>query len=166
LIPTTAVWRYLDNGTNQGTAWRATAFNDAAWKTGPAQLGYGDGDEATVVSYGNNANKKHITTYFRHAFSVSNPAAIGGLQLRLLRDDGAIVYLNGTEVFRSNMPAGNINFNTVAGTSVEGAAESTFYTQTVSPSLLATGTNVIAVEVHQVTKNSADLSFNLELKTQ
>ena len=47
-----ATWKYLDNGTNQGTAWRATSFNDSTWASGPAELGYGDGDEATMVSYG------------------------------------------------------------------------------------------------------------------
>ena len=87
-----SVWKYLDNGTNQGTAWRASAFNDATWAAGPAQLGYGDGDEATVVSYGPDVNRKYLTTYFRRQFEVANPASVGGLTLRLLRDDGAVVY--------------------------------------------------------------------------
>src|SRR5687768_3695680 len=52
LIPAGAAWRYLDNGTNQGTAWRGVGFNDSAWNSGNAELGYGDGDEATIVSYG------------------------------------------------------------------------------------------------------------------
>jgi hypothetical protein len=166
LIPTGAAWRYLDNGSNQGTAWRATAFNDAAWKSGPAELGYGDGGETTVVSYGSNANRKHITTYFRHALNVANPASITGLLLRVLRDDGAVVYLNGTEVFRTNMPTGAISYTTKASAAVDGAAESTYVQTSVSPSLLVSGNNVIAVEVHQRAANSSDISFNLELKTQ
>ena len=48
LVPTGAVWRYLDNGTNQNTAWRAAGFDDSSWAQGPAELGYGDGDEATI----------------------------------------------------------------------------------------------------------------------
>ena len=55
LTPAGSVWKYLDNGTNQGTAWRAPAFNDTTWASGPAQLGYGDGDEATVVGFGPDA---------------------------------------------------------------------------------------------------------------
>src|SRR5205823_870853 len=51
LIAPGATWRYLDNGSNQGTAWSAMAFSDTTWKSGKAQLGYGDGDEATVVSF-------------------------------------------------------------------------------------------------------------------
>src|SRR5206468_4980294 len=86
-IPTGSVWKYLDNGTNQGTAWRATAFDDSSWKSGAAQLGYGDGDETTVVGYGGNANNKYVTTYFRKSFSVSSPSSITALNLRILRDD-------------------------------------------------------------------------------
>ena len=66
-------WKYLDNGTNHGTAWRATGFSDAGWSTGNAQLGYGDGDEATVVSYGSNASNKYVTTYFRKTITAADP---------------------------------------------------------------------------------------------
>src|SRR5215211_6624498 len=106
LVAAGSVWKYLDNGSNQGTAWLAASFNDGGWASGPAQLGYGDGDEATVVSYGSDTNNKFITTYFRRAFNVADAAAFTNLTLRVLRDDGAIVYLNGTEVWRTNMPSG------------------------------------------------------------
>src|SRR5439155_4651059 len=133
----------------RGRAWRASAFSDAAWASGPAELGYGDGDEATVVRYGPDANNKYITTYFRKAFTVSNAAAVTALQLRLLRDDGAVVYLNGTEVFRSNMNAGAITSTSLAPLSLGPPDESTFVQTSLSPSGLITGTNVLAVEVHQ-----------------
>jgi len=90
LVPAGAVWKYLDNGSNQGTAWRAPVFDDSAWKSGPAQLGYGNGDEATVLGYGPDANNKYVTSYFRRTFNVANPAALASLTLRLLRDDGAV----------------------------------------------------------------------------
>jgi len=64
-------------GSDQGTAWRAL-LPDSSWPVGAAQLGYGDGDEATVLHYGTNANNKYITTYFRHAFNVANAAAFTG----------------------------------------------------------------------------------------
>src|SRR5262245_32232553 len=91
LVNKTATWKYLDNGSNQGTAWVQSAFNDSTWSSGPAQLGYGDGDEATVVSYGPNSANKYITTYFRHHFNVVNPTAYVSLSLSVLRDDGAVV---------------------------------------------------------------------------
>src|SRR4029078_1660169 len=136
IFPLGSSWKYSDKGTNQGTAWRAPTFNDGAWASGPAQLGYGDGDEATVVSYGPNAMAKHVTTYFRRTFTVADPANIAGLTLRILRDDGAVVYLNGTEVFRTNMPAGAINYVTPAATALGGADESTFISVNLSASML------------------------------
>lgn len=163
LVPTGATWRYLDNGSNQGTAWRAVGFSDATWKSGPAQLGYGDGDEATIVGYGPNASAKYTTTYFRHTFQVADPTAFGSLTLRLLRDDGAVVYLNGTEVLRSNMPGGTIASTTFASTQIWGAPENQYVSSTVSPSRLVAGTNVIAVEVHQADRTSSDLGFDLQL---
>jgi hypothetical protein len=165
LVSTGSVWKYLDNGSDQQTAWRNPGFNDTSWAAGPAQLGYGDGDEATVVGYGPDANNKYITTYFRRRFSVSNPGSFTNLLLRLLRDDGGVVYLNGTEVFRSNMPgAGAILFNTLASSTVGGADETTnFFSTMVNPGLLVNGTNVLAVEIHQVSGTSSDISFDLEL---
>ncbi len=160
-IATGGVWKYLDNGTNQGTAWRATGFSDGTWASGAAQLGYGDGDEATVVSYGSNASTKFVTTYFRKSFTVADPSQVTALALRLLRDDGAVVYLNGTEIYRSNMPTGTISNTTLASTAVE---DNAFYSSAVSPALLLTGINVIAVEIHQADRTSSDISFDFELK--
>ena len=100
LIPVGGTWRYLDNATDQGTAWRGTNFNDTAWASGPAQLGFGDGDEATIVN-GGASGSRTPTFYFRNTFVVTNRANITNVALRLLRDDGAVVYLNGVEIFRS-----------------------------------------------------------------
>jgi methionine-rich copper-binding protein CopC len=155
-------WKYLDNGSNQGTAWRATSFNDASWATGNAQLGYGDGDEATVVSYGSNANKKHITTYFRKTITIADASVFSNFTLSIKRDDGAVVYINGTERFRSNMPTGTISFTTKATTDAADDGN-TPQNITLAAGTLITGTNVIAVEVHQRTANSTDLSFDLQL---
>ncbi len=160
IIPTGATYKYLDNGSNQGTAWRATTFDDSTWKSGAAQLGYGDGDEATVVGYGGDASNKFITTYFRKSFDVSDPSSLSALTLNLLRDDGAVAYLNGTEVFRTNMPTGTITSSTLASEAIE---DNTYYTASISPSLLVAGTNVLAVEVHQADPTSSDISFDLSL---
>jgi spore germination protein YaaH len=163
LISVGSVWRYLDNGSDQGTAWRATSFSDSAWRSGAAELGYGDGDEATIVGYGANGSNKYITTYFRRTFSITDPAAYGGLTLRVLRDDGAVIYLNGSEVWRINMPAGAIGYRTLAASVLNAPQESTFYQTTIDPRLLVAGTNVVAVEIHQGDVTSSDISFNLEL---
>ena len=163
LVPAGSVWRYRDDGSDQGTAWLAPAFDDAGWRSGRAQLGYGDGDEATVISYGTNSNNKFVTTYFRHSFTVPDPTRYTDYTISLLRDDGAGVYLNGREVFRSNLPSGAVHYRTFASSNVGGAAESSFYLTTVAASNLVAGINVLAVEVHQGSTNSSDLSFDLEL---
>jgi hypothetical protein len=163
LIYTGATWKYLDNGSNQGGAWRGPAFNDALWSSSNAEFGYGDGDETTVVSYGGQPNQKHITTYFRKQFTVTNPSAYSNFTLSLLRDDGAVVYLNGIEVLRSNMPTGNINFNTKALTEISGAGETTYVNVTVPTTAFVSGSNLIAVEIHQFSKTGPDISFNLSL---
>ena len=162
-VPQGATWKYLDNGSNQGTAWQGLGFDDSAWASGPAQLGYGDGDEATVIQYGPNASAKYITTYFRRNFTVTDPNSVAGLKLELLRDDGAVVYLNGTEVARSNLPTGTIDYLTLAPVAVGGADETTFFPFTLSPSLLVSGSNIIAVEIHQQSGTSSDVSFDLRL---
>ncbi|HXI52168.1 MAG TPA: immunoglobulin domain-containing protein, partial [Candidatus Saccharimonadales bacterium] len=166
LVSTGSVWKYLDDGSDQGTAWIAPAFDDSTWASGPAQLGYGDGDEATVVGFGPDPANKFVTTYFRRSFAVTSAASITGLTVRLLRDDGGVVYLNGVEVFRSNMPTGPILFNTLAVASVGGADESTFFSADVPPGLLVNGQNVLSVEIHQNATPSSDLSFDLELVAQ
>jgi hypothetical protein len=162
LVAAGSIWKYLDNGSDQGTAWRAPAFNDSGWASGPAELGYGDGDEATVVAYGPDDLHKFITTYFRQQFTVTNRAAIAGLTIRMIRDDGAVVYINGTEVWRTNLPSGDIMYTTLADQTA-GADESTWIEMAVSPSVLVDGTNTIAVEMHQSEPSSSDMSFALEL---
>jgi acid phosphatase type 7 len=160
LVPTGSVWRYLDNGSNQGTAWRAPAFNDSGWASGPAQLGYGDGDESTVVSFGPDSANKYITTYFRRSFNVADASLYQSATLRLLRDDGAVVYLNGTEIFRSNMPGGSIGYLTLASAAID---DNTFHVTALNPALLVTGNNVLAVEIHQANGTSSDISIDAEL---
>lgn len=154
-----AVWKYDDTGTDLGTAWRSPAFDDSGWSAGPAELGYGQGDEATVISYGPDASNKRPTAYFRHAFEVPEPAAVSNLSVRVKRDDGVVVYLNGTEVLRNNMPAGTIAYATLAS----GNGDEGIVTGCVPQSLLVAGRNVIAAEVHQVAATSSDLSFDLAL---
>jgi hypothetical protein len=164
LIEACAAWRYLDTGVYPTPNWTARAFVDGAWLRGLAPFGYGDGDEATVVRYGTNAANRHITTWFRHSFTLVSTSAVRALTMRLLRDDGAVVYLNGAEVFRSNMPTGLITQSTLALSAVPAPDESTFYhAAALDPTRLFVGANVVAVEVHQSATNSSDLSFDLQL---
>ncbi len=164
LIPLGAEWRYHDKGTLPSANWRWSNYDDSTWSRGPAQLGYGDDDVVTVVGFGPSSGAKYITTWFRHAFTVDDPKAILSATAGLIRDDGAVVYLNGREVFRSNMPAGTISPGTLASSTVGGTDESTLYEADLDPGWLVTGRNVMAVELHQADAASSDLSFALQLR--
>jgi len=159
LIPFGSSWKYLDDGSNQQTAWRANGFPDGSWAAGNAELGYGDGDEATVVSFGPNSGAKYITTYFRKTFNVPDPSLYQSLNLNLVYDDGVVVYLNGTEVHRGNMPGGSVAFNTLATV----AGEENTNSVAINTALLQTNANVLAVEIHQANGTSTDISFDAQL---
>lgn len=166
LIASNSVWKYLDNGSNQSNAWSKLAYDDTSWKSGPAQLGYGSGTEATVVSYGPSSSSKYITTYFRRRFTVLDPAMVAALNFAVQRDDGVIVWVNGKEVFRDNMPTTGIDYLTPAVTSVSGTNKTAFHLRGpfATTNLLVAGDNVVAAEVHQRSGSSASMDFNLELK--
>jgi hypothetical protein len=166
LVATGSVWNYLDDGSNQGTAWRDLTFDDGAWLSGPGELGYGDTSdgrpEATQLLFGPDPNNKYITSYFRRLFNVTDPAIVTNLIIRMVRDDGAVVYINGAEVRRDAMPLGTITSTTLANVTGSGTAEFTYFT-TTNTAALNSGVNIIAVEVHQDAVTSSDISFDLEL---
>ena len=164
-VPFGDTWKYNDSGTNLGTAWRAVSYSDSPWSTGPAAFGYGD-PVATTVGYGPDPDNKYPTTYFRRAFTVANPASVESLTLELRRDDGAVAYLNGTEIARSNLPSGTISYSTYASSVVGDSDETAIFSFTVDPALLVGGTNVLAVELHQCNAGSSDLSFDARLLAQ
>jgi len=157
-------WRYLDTGVAPPAGWAAVGFDDAGWSEGPAQLGYGDGDENTLISPGPNPSSRAITTWFRHRFTVANPADISALQMELLRDDGAVVYLNGVEVYRDGMASGAVSPSTLAANGASGSDEDRFFDAQIDPLALVAGENVLAVELHQSSTSSSDISFDLELR--
>jgi hypothetical protein len=163
LIPAGSTWKYLDDGSDQGTAWAAPGFDDSGWAAGPAQLGYGDGDENTVVGFGPNSNNKYVTTYFRHSFNVASPAGYVSLRLALLRDDGAVAYLNGVEVVRANVPPGAITHTTLAAKTISNFSEDKFHDYWFDPAALVAGTNVLAIEIHQRDVDSSDISLDAAL---
>ncbi len=163
LISSESFWKYLDDGSDQGSAWKESDFDDSVWNEGAAELGYGDGDETTVLNYGPDDGNKYITTYFRKSFSIDTPDDLQQLHIRLKRDDGGLVYLNGNELFRSNMPVGPISYETEASSAVSSTDEDTFFEFSIPASNLLPGENMLAVEIHQISGSSSDISFDLEL---
>jgi hypothetical protein len=163
-VMTGAVWKYLADGSDQGTAWRAPGFNDAAWPSGPSQLGYADSDEATVVPFVDAdpvtaGVQKNATTYFRRVVDIPNPATFADFTLNFTYDDGIVIYLNGSPVARQfiNVDAPYNQYATGSG------GENAAGTVTLPPSAFVAGANTFAAEVKQDSGASSDISFDLTL---
>ena len=172
-------WRYETSGTDLGTAWRATGFVDTGWPTGAALfdgsrgtngvLGVGCRDVVngqtvrTCITISNAAGTAQIpAAYFRTHFTHSGPSS-AVISIRPFIDDGAVYYLNGQEILRVRMPAApaTIAFGTLA-TATVGAAnfEGPFF---ICVDNLVNGDNVLAVELHQASLTSSDMTFGTEL---
>lgn len=158
------VWSYLDDGSNQGTAWRAVGFNDSLWETGASQLGYGDNDEATEVDFidadpRTSGVQKNATTYFRATVDITDPSVFENFTLNYTYDDGIVIYVNGNRVDAQNLSV-DPAFDEYAGTTSD-ENDPDFITLTTTA--FVAGTNTIAVEIHQASGSSSDISFDLDL---
>lgn len=167
-LATGTEWKYSDVGDlGIGSVWKDAAFDDSRWKTGRATLGYRTGASnagiATTLGYGSTASDKFVTSYFRKQFSVTHLSEMVSTTLRLRCNDGAVVYLNGVEFFRtSNMPQGDITYS--ARPTAAGNVGAAWITIPLNPTQFVAGNNVIAAEVHVLNGNSTDLIFDMELK--
>ncbi len=153
-----AAWRYLDDASDPGATWKSADFDDSKWRTGNGRIGVGHNPTTTLRRA---PGDKRITTYFRHSFQVDDPDFLRNVLLRIKRDDGAAVYLNGKEIHRVNLPAA-AGRETTATRDVTGLEERMFFPVRVGLDLLRRGRNVLAVEIHQHSL-SRDLTFELEL---
>ena len=158
-------WQYLDAGTAAAPDWQRTVSDGARWKSGAAPLGYGHPGNTSTISFGRAPQAKPITAYFRREVDVADPARVATLVVDLRRDDGAVVYWNGVELLRSNMPPGTIAPHTLASTRIDGGREIE-YQRFVLPAAglpVRRGANLLAVEIHQVAPDSSDAVFDLAL---
>jgi hypothetical protein len=159
-------WKYLDDGSNQGTDWRTVAYDDAAWESGPSQLGYGESGLGKTVGFIDTdpvagGNQKNATTYFRKHVMISEPTDFSSFVVRLRYDDGGIVYVNGIEAANTGNLPSNPSFNTFASTPTP--SESTYFDYSVPSSRFVDGLNTIAVEIHNQSSGSSDMRFDLVL---
>jgi hypothetical protein len=154
-------WRYQDSGMDEGTAWRQPSFNDSTWASGAGQFGYGQGDEATIVAYGADDFEKHTTTYFRKTFTRPASVTWTNVALRVCFTDGVAVYLNGTELLRRHL-APSAPFNELA-TASNAERQNYWVSAPVTPALIVSGANTVAVELHRKEPWGFDLSFDLQL---
>ena len=163
LVPSNSVWRYRDSGIAPDVGWRLPAYDDSAWASGEAMLGYGASEIKTALSHGADPANKFPAAFFRLVFHspVNAQDVQGPGLLQLWADDGAIIYLNGVEVLRVRMPAGPVTHLTYASQIANGRGA---WEQFDIPlDALRRGANVLAAEVHQVNATSSDLCFWLAL---
>ena len=156
LIPQGAEWRYRKGAIAPPAAWKERSFDDSAWEAGPTGIGYGDGDDATVL---NDMENGYIAVFARRRFD-ADPAEIARLVLRIRYDDGFVAYLNGAEAARRSLGAEGtaVAFDAPADDHEAQGFESIDLTSKIP--LLVAGTNVLAIEIHNRTLDSSDLSLD------
>lgn len=165
---TDATWAYYDQGSLDAYDWKSENYSGPTWRTGQAPFGYGNigingsADHTTTLDYGTNANNKRPTYYFRKSITLDQAPGTGDAYvLKGYVDDGCVVYVNGHEVGRYLMPAGEITYSTFS-TSYAGttAGQCTFE---INNQWLHEGRNVIAVEIHNTHEHSSDIYWTAEL---
>lgn len=161
-VPLLANWRYEQSGTDLGVAWRAPDYDDSAWPEGGALLYHTSATlpapKTTPLDLGN------TTYYFRTTFQNNLADPVTKLLLNLIIDDGAVIHLNGEELFRIRMPAGEVGHGTFAEGLVATAAQEGPFE--LPAGLLVSGENTLAVEVHQINAGSSDIVMGLEMKAE
>jgi len=155
-------WMYYDEGTLENN-WAKTSLNNTSWKKGVTPLGYGDKKIITEISYGKDKNNKQITKYFKKTFTLKDPLKYIAYEFKFQRDDGIVIYLNGEEIHRDNLPKGIITGKTKATYLVQKSAETMFLSKIIDSKDLKKGKNTISISIHQVSENSSDCIFNFEL---
>ena len=144
-------WLYRDVNSNPGSTWYEDGFNDSSWLEGNAQLGYGDGDEETLI------NRGSPSVYFRKKMQIS--AGVKWAQLKVRHDDGVAVWVNGQNVLKKYVDKGLSH----AVYASKQSQDNELTTVNLNASVFRQGANTIAVQVKQVSANSSDVSFDLEL---
>jgi hypothetical protein len=165
-IDATQQWRYDESNVFPGASWITPGYVDSAWLQGAALLAFENATLAfpirTILSLTNQAGATNTTFYFRTHFNFSGDPTTADVVITPVVDDGAVFYLNGTEIYRigvTNMPVthGDLASRNVGDAQPEGP----FHLGVLSE--LHSGDNVLAVEVHQVALTSSDVTMGVEL---
>lgn len=161
VIEAGAPWRYFDQG-DAPASWQLPGFIDTGWLAGAGEFGFGDGDEVTTITRVLGNRGLH-TAYFRAQFDIAPGSTIDAALLQLLADDAAVVWVNGQRVVNDNISAGSVDYWTFANSGRWGSAERTMRPFSLPSAAFVVGTNTIAIEVHQRSEWSSDLSFDASL---
>jgi len=160
LVDDDATWAYHWSTDAVSADWTQTSYDDSSWSRGTAPIGYGVADLGTTLKPGT-PKTRPLTTYARTTFTVADPTAIGGVNVAVTADDGAVVYVNGTEVVRQRMNDGAVTAGTYASASVTTpSARADRQLVFVPASQLVAGTNTLAVETHLNYRSSSSMTID------
>ncbi len=158
LIGRHAEWKYFAEPNAPPADWNQPSFDDDAWRSGEAGIGYGDGDDRTVLD---DMRGRYQSVYIRATFDLKEPRSVRSLYLYLRFDDGFIAYLNGIQVASASVePTGEglrVSNHEIAGYEAFPIRDAS--------RLLQPGMNVIAIEGHNATLQSSDFSLAPVLST-
>ena len=161
LVPSGADWSYVYDQSGPSGDWLTAAYDDSAWQTGTAPLGWGQSVLGTALS--TTASPKPLASFYRHEFVVEDASTIESVTLTTRADDGIVLYVNGIEVGRTNVDTGAVGVGTYANAAVSAStALANPVTVTVPGYLFATGTNVITASVHSNYRSTPSHSFDLQ----
>ena len=157
-------WDFNEGGIDLGTAWRQNNFvEDITWGSGAGTFYFDNlGFNGGCSSAGSLVDQGVTTYYFRTHFTVPAGTPTSGiLRVRHVVDDGAVFYLNGTEISRFGFPASVVvNYSSIPST----VGTPTCISNNVNVSNLKVGDNLMAVEVHEAGgANDPDVYFGLQL---
>ena len=153
------LFRYATSNDGEPAAnWRETSFDDHLWSQGHGGIGYGDNDDRTVIP-------KCNALYYRITFNISDTSVITGASLDIDYDDAFVAYLNGTEIARSpglSSPYPGWDeistYNHEAHMYSGGKPEQFYIDKDKLRQAMSNGINLLAVEVHNSSVNSSDMS--------
>jgi hypothetical protein len=156
LVPDGAQWRYL-KGLSEASSpvysWRGVAFNDSSWSLGVTPFFYGEPNNGTELA---DMRGGYTSIFMRKKFNVTNPFAEGNLELITRSDDGFIAWINGIEVFRYNMPDGDVP---ASGSSLPALQEPipvvTTLLTNAGGQILEPGENVLAIQAFNSSINGS-----------
>ena len=161
IIKTGDLCKYYIPTNDIGSDWKGNNFDDNAWTSATSGIGYGDNDDNTTIPTGAHS------VYIRYSFAIEDKAEIAALLLDVDYDDAFIAYLNGTEIASGNIST-EVTWNMKLYPGHEAAMYKGYKPDRFSISLfinehLVEGENTLAVEIHNESTSSSDLSSNIFL---
>ncbi len=159
LVDSGSSWVYRVGSDRAESEWKTRSWLGGAWSRGKAPLGAGSVNVETEV---NTFFGTPMSIYARKDVTLTKEQAQQYLKLTTYADDGTVVYVNGKEVARKNMPQGRISANTPATQRPE-SQNAQLFSVDVPAEYLREGRNAIAVEVHANSHWSNNISFDMQV---